>query len=453
MKQTSLPGFDDEGADSPEGEDTAVDAADLLGTEGPSPLSVSQSPPLPLSSLAGQTVWVIDSHSLIHQVFHALPEMTSPKGEPVGAVFGFTRDLLFLLEEKKPDYLFCAFDLPGKTFRHAMYDQYKIQRAEMPDDLAPQIPAIRRVIAAMGIPALSCEAFEADDVLATVARLTDELGGECFLVTGDKDCRQLITDRVSVFNIRKNEVYRREMLLAEWGISPEQVVDFQALVGDSVDNVPGVPLIGPKFARQLLEQFGTLEAVLDHAGEVAGAKRKENLLKFRDQALLSRDLVRLDSHVPITIDWNAARPGRIDLDAALALFRDFGFRSIGQKVAALAKTIVSKERGDREEGETGRGGDRETLVQQPLAVSQRDESNLPFTAHLDRHPRSVRDLPCTTPTAEVVLLRHRNDRRSAALGETGRHVVCLERPGGLVLAPSLAGRPAASRSCRQRWRH
>ena len=137
---------------------------------------------------------------------------------------------------------------------------------------------------------MACESYEADDVLATVARVTDELGGQCFLVTGDKDCRQLITDRVKVFNIRKNEVFDRETLQAEWGIAPEQVVDFQALVGDSVDNVPGVPLIGPKFARQLLEQFGTLEAVLDHAGEVAGAKRKENLLKFRDQALLSREL-------------------------------------------------------------------------------------------------------------------------------------------------------------------
>ncbi len=382
MKQTSLPGFDDEGEDSPEGEDTAVDAADLLGTEVPSPLPIVPSPSFPPSSLAGQTVWVLDSHSLIHQVFHALPEMTSPKGEPVGAVFGFTRDLLFLLEEKKPDYLFCAFDLPGPTFRHAMYDQYKIQRAEMPDDLSPQIPAILRVIAALGIPALACESFEADDVLATVARLTDELGGQCFIVTSDKDCRQLITDRVSVFNIRKNEVFSREMLRAEWGVSPEQVVDFQALVGDSVDNVPGVPLIGPKFARQLLEQFGTLESVLDHADEVPSGKRQENLLKFRDQALLSRDLVQLDSHVPIAIDWNAARPGRIDLDAALTLFRDFGFRSIGQKVASLAKNIT------REEGEKGRGGDRETLIQQPLAVSHDDESRLPFTAHLIDTPET-----------------------------------------------------------------
>ncbi len=180
-------------------------------------------------------------------------------------------------------------------------------------------------------------------------------------------------------------MFSREMLQAEWGVSPQQVVDFQALVGDSVDNVPGVPLIGPKFARQLLEQFGTLEAVLDHAAEVPGAKRKENLLKFRDQALLSRDLVRLDSHVPIAIDWNAARPGRVDLDAALALFRDFGFRSIGQKIAALAKGWGREERGE------GRGEDRETLIQQPLAVSHDADSSLPFTARLVDTPEAFEE--------------------------------------------------------------
>ena len=390
MKQTSLPGFDDEGEDSPEGEDTRLMRPICWALKCPALFSCLPSPPSPSSLLlAGQTVWVIDSHSLIHQVFHALPEMTSPKGEPVGAVFGFTRDLLFLLEEKKPDYLFCAFDLPGKTFRHAMYDQYKIQRAEMPDDLVPQIPAIRRVIAALGIPALSCESFEADDVLATVARLTDELGGQCFLVTGDKDCRQLITDRVSVFNIRKNEVFDREMLRAEWGVSPEQVVDFQALVGDSVDNVPGVPLIGPKFARQLLEQFGTLEAVLDHADEVPGAKRKENLLKFRDQALLSRDLVRLDSHVPHRdrLERRSAGPDRSRCGVGVVSRLRFSqHRAEGGGAGedyCVERTGRSGRGGDGERRETGRRS-----FNNRLRFRKGDESNLPFTAHLVDTPEA-----------------------------------------------------------------
>lgn len=339
VRQTAFPGFEADNAEAPaeqaEMPPIAVppSAASETLVSRTAALAMADSP----ESLAEATVWVIDAHSLIHQVFHALPEMTSPQGEPVGAVFGFVRDLLFLLEAKKPDYLFCAFDLPGKTFRHALYEPYKVQRAAMPDDLIPQIPAIRRVLAALGIPALDCASFEADDILATVARLTEELGGQCFLVTGDKDCRQLITECVNVYNIRKDEVFGRQSLQREWGIEPWQVVDFQALVGDSVDNVPGVPLIGPKLARQLLEQYGSLESVLDHAADVPGAKRKENLQKFRQQALLSRELVRLNARVPVAIDWSAGRTGRIDLQAALTLFREFGFRGIGQKLVAFVK--------------------------------------------------------------------------------------------------------------------
>jgi DNA polymerase-1 len=327
-RQTSLPGFGPED-ETPPPADKNIHHSSFI----PHPSSFT-----PPASLAGKAVWIIDGHSLIHQVFHALPEMSSPRGEPVGAVFGFTRDLIYLIEEKKPDYLFCAFDLPGKTFRHAMYDQYKIQRPEMDAELVPQIASIRRVLDVFGIPALGLEGYEADDVLAAVARITDELNGQCFLVTSDKDCRQLITDRVKIFNIRKNAFIDRDALQADWGIAPEQVVDYQALVGDSVDNVPGVPLIGPKFARQLLEQYGTLESVLEHAGEVAGAKRRENLAKFRNQALLSRDLVRLDAHVPVQIPWDAPA-GRIDRRAALALMREFGFRSLVLKIDSLCNKL------------------------------------------------------------------------------------------------------------------
>ncbi|MBN2473555.1 MAG: DNA polymerase I [Pirellulales bacterium] len=323
-RQISLPGFE------PEEEPPAPpDHGE------PSPLVLPESATPPPENLEGRTVWVIDSHSLIHQVFHALPEMTSPRGEPVGAVFGFTRDVLYLLGQKRPDYLFCAFDLPGKTFRHEMYDRYKIQRAEMPDDLVPQISSIRRVIHTLGVPALGCESFEADDVLATVARIADERGGQCFLVTADKDCRQLIGDRVRLYNIRKDQVFDREALQKDWGIAPSQVVDFQALVGDSVDNVPGVPLIGPKLARELLQKYHTLDAVLDHAHEVSGKKRKENLVNYRRQAELSRDLVRLDVHVPVPIDWSGGRVGGVDRDAAQELFFEFGFRTMGRQLETL----------------------------------------------------------------------------------------------------------------------
>jgi DNA polymerase-1 len=322
---------DPEAAAAPARQDRAAEAA---RPDGPPP--EVHPPP---ESLAGQTVWIVDSHSLIHQVFHALPEMTSPSGEPVAAVYGFARDLLYLLETQQPDFLFCAFDLPGKTFRHALYEQYKAGRPKMHEDLVPQIGSVRRLIEALGIPLLACPAFEADDVAATVARITEELGGRAFIVTADKDCRQLVSERVKLYNIRKNEVIDREVLRQEWGISPQQVVDYQALVGDATDNVPGVPLIGPKAARELLARYGTLDNLLAHLDEISGAARRANLATYRQQALLSRQLVRLDNRVPLAIDWRRARPGTLwvgsDPSRALALFREFGFRKLAEKLTDL----------------------------------------------------------------------------------------------------------------------
>jgi DNA polymerase I len=287
-------------------------------------------------SLAGKSVYVVDSFSLIFQVFHAYPEMTGPRGEPVGAVLGFTRDMLGLLEQRKPDYLFCAFDLPGPTFRDELFDQYKAKRKEMPPDLRPQIGSIRRVLEAMEIPVLGSPGYEADDVLATVARLVDQRGGECFLVSGDKDCRQLITERVKIFNIRKTLVYDAAALAADWGVRPDQVVDFQALVGDSVDNVPGVPGVGPKTAREFLEKFGTLDNLLEHIGDVAGKKKQENLREHQKQALLSRQLVRLDPETPVRIDWPRGRPGQYDPARVAELFAEFGFHSLTSKMRGQA---------------------------------------------------------------------------------------------------------------------
>src|SRR4029079_6938571 len=270
----------------------------------------------------------------------ALPEMSSPRGEQVGAVYGFVRDMLYLMEEKKPNALICAFDLSGPTFRDELYDAYKAERGEMPEELVGQIPKIERVLEAMGIPVLSCQGFEADDVLATLARICDEAGANCFIVTGDKDCRQLITDRVAVFNIRKNQVFDAAALREDWGVSPDQVVDFQALVGDKVDNVPGVPGIGPKTAQQLLETYGTLDNLLEHAAEVPGAKGKK-LAECREQALLSRQLVRLDANVPIIPDWDASRVGGLDHESLAEIFNEFGFRSFADRAAKIDSANLS----------------------------------------------------------------------------------------------------------------
>ncbi len=298
--------------------------------------------------LAGQKAWLIDAHSLIYQVFHAMPEMSSPTGMPIGAVQGFVRDVVDILDLKRPDYLVCVFDAPGDNFRHELYTDYKVHRESMPDDLQLQIPNIHRMLEAMGVCCLAEPGYEADDVLATLADQIERSGGECYLVTSDKDCRQLISDRIRMFNIRKQETYDAAKLMETWGVRPEQVVDFQALVGDSVDNVPGVPLIGPKAAQELLGKYVTLEGVYEHLSELKG-KRKENLETFKDQAFLSRQLVQLDRAVPLAFHWSHARPGNYRPGEIEELCKEFGFRQLAQRLIRLAEQAGGK----KSAGKTG----------------------------------------------------------------------------------------------------
>jgi DNA polymerase-1 len=334
-QQRSLPGLEHDQQQSHSGDAASIIAGESRARRKSNNQSddACDRQPQPVD-IKGWNVFAVDAHSLIFQVFHALPEMSSPRGEQVGAVFGFVRDMLYLIEEKKPDALICAFDLSGPTFRSELYDQYKAERGEMPDELVGQIPKIEQVLAALGIPVLTWEGYEADDVLATIARICDERGANCLIVSGDKDCRQLITDRVAVYNIRKNQVFDAAALRKDWGVGPDQVVDFQALVGDKVDNVPGVAGIGPKTAQQLLETYGTLDNLLEHAAEVPGSKGKK-LLESREIALLSRQLVRLNSQVPIEPDWDASRVGGFDGRRLSELFNGFGFRTFAEKAARL----------------------------------------------------------------------------------------------------------------------
>ncbi len=291
------------------------------------------------ATLANKTVCVLDAYGLIYQVFHAPGmEMTNSRGEPTGAVFGFVRDVLSIMTKLRPDYLFCAYDMHAKTFRHELYAEYKATRSATPDDLLLQFDFTREFLKGVGVPALGVVGYEADDILATVAKRVEELGGQTTLVTADKDARQLITDATSIYLLRKEKYYRAAELMEDWKIKPSQVVDFQALVGDSSDNVPGVPLIGPKVASELLEKYATLEGAIAGAEGVKG-KRFENLRNFKDQAYLSRQLVKLNADVPVELDWEAAKLGGIDPDRLKRLFQYWGFRSLTAKIDGLVETF------------------------------------------------------------------------------------------------------------------
>jgi DNA polymerase I len=270
-------------------------------------------------------IYIVDTFSLMFQVFHAIPAMTGIQGQPTNAVFGFTRDILGILD-RKPTHLVCAFDSPGPGRRSEIFDAYKANRAEMPEDLRPQIPLIKELLAGFRIPVLECAAWEADDVIATVTSAASARNMEVVIVTTDKDARQLLSPTVRMLNCRKNTFFNGTALMEDWGVRPDQVVDFQSLVGDSVDNVPGVPKVGPKTAKTLLETYGTLDHVLANADKAPGKKLQENLIRFADQARMSRELVRLRTDLPLEIDFEAARVQTPDRAVLHELFTRLGFR-------------------------------------------------------------------------------------------------------------------------------
>lgn len=282
------------------------------------------------------TLYIVDTFSLIFQVYHAIRQpMTGTRGQPTNAIFGFVGDIEHLIKEKHPSHLICAMESPEPGERLAIYADYKANRSAMPDDLRPQIPLIMDVLGGYRVPVVSHAGWEADDVIATLAIEAAKAGMDVRIVSSDKDLRQLIGPRIKIYHIRKKQFLDEQHLLEEWGISPQQVIDFQSLVGDAVDNVPGVPGIGPKTARTLLEKFGTLENVLSNADLAGGKKLIENLKTYRDQAMTSRELVRLRTDLPLQLEWELARVQKPDSARLLELFTDFGFRRYASEMQTL----------------------------------------------------------------------------------------------------------------------
>jgi len=279
------------------------------------------------------SLYLLDAHSLIYQVFHAVPVMTGPKGQPTNAVFGFTGDLL-RLRRKNPDYLVCVFDPPGKTFRDDLYAEYKAQRAPMPDDLAAQLPVIHRLLEAMQIPVVMVDGYEADDAIATIARQAEKKGIDVFICSADKDLRQLLSERIRIYNLRKDVILDSDSLLKDWGVKPDQVIDYLALVGDNVDNVPGIPGVGPKTAAKLLQEHGSIPQLLGNRSAVKQPKLRKNLEELEERLLMSRRLVELKTDVPLSIDWEAWRVKPLNTGSLLELFRECGFHRYANEVRA-----------------------------------------------------------------------------------------------------------------------
>ncbi len=301
-----------------------------------------------------KTLLLVDGSSYLYRAFHALPDLRNAAGEPTGAIYGVLNMLRRLLADHKADYLACVFDARGKTFRDEMYAQYKANRAPMPDDLGAQVAPLLDAIQASGWPLLQIEGVEADDVIGTLAREAEKRGLRCVISTGDKDLAQLVTDRVTLVNTMSNERLDPAGVKAKFGVPPERMLDYLTLVGDSVDNVPGVDKVGPKTAAKWIEQYGSLEEVMRHADEIGGAVG-ENLRKALDwlpkaQALLA---VKCDLELPVKLE--ELKLGPRDEKRLAELISRLGFKSWPKEAAGDTKqppppeTPPAPVRSDREE--------------------------------------------------------------------------------------------------------
>jgi DNA polymerase-1 len=279
---------------------------------------------------------LIDGSGYIFRAFFALPPLTDPNGVPVGAVFGFCNMLFRLVQDMPGEQMLVVFDKGKASFRDAIYDGYKANRLEPPDDLQPQFPLVREATEAFGLPVIELDGYEADDIIATYARAAREAGREVIIVSSDKDLMQLIRQGVQMYDPMKQKPIDRAEVTARFGVGPEQVRDVLALAGDTSDNVPGVPGIGVKTAAQLLQEFGDLEGLLANAATIRQPKRRENLLEHAEQARISQRLVTLCDEVPSLPPLDQLRDGGIDYPRLLEFARAHGFRSLAQRVEPLA---------------------------------------------------------------------------------------------------------------------
>ena len=289
---------------------------------------------------SGPTLFLIDGSNQMYRAYHAIRGLTRSDGKSTNATYGFITMLRKLLADHQPQYILASFDLRGPTFRSEVAADYKANRTPMPGDLAEQVPWVHEACEAMGVPILTSEGFEADDVIGTLASQAGAHGLQAAIVTGDKDFFQLVGDKIRVFNPKDEGTwYDAEGVLQKFGVAPSQVCDVLALMGDSIDNVKGVPGIGEKGARDLIAQYGSLESLLAHAGEIKQKKYREGLLANADQARQSRELVTIRTDVDVPFELERFRFRGADRERCYALFSKMEFRTLVPEYAPTASSV------------------------------------------------------------------------------------------------------------------
>ena len=290
-------------------------------------------------------LFLIDGNSQMYRAYHAIRALTGPDGRSTNAVYGFVTMLRKLITVEQPELIAAAFDLRGPTFRHELADDYKANRRPMPEDLVEQVPWVHEACQVLGVPIVTRKGFEADDVIGTIAVKAATAGLDVVLVTGDKDFFQLVNDRVTIFNPRDDGVwYDAAGVQEKFGVRPDQVVDVLALMGDASDNVKGVPGIGQKGARELVTEHGSLDRLLATAADLPKKKYRAALTNHADDALQSRELVRIRTDVPVPKDTEEFRYTGADRERCFRLFSDLGFKSLLREYAPTAETVATNYR-------------------------------------------------------------------------------------------------------------
>lgn len=281
-------------------------------------------------------LYLIDGSSIAYRAFYALPLLTHSNGTPINAVYGFSLMLLKLLEEEKPTHLLVAFDASAKTFRHADYEEYKSTRMKTPGELSGQFPIIKELLDAFSIPYFELENYEADDIIGTLSRKAEEASLKTRIVTGDKDLLQLVSERVEALLTRKGitemDVYTVDTIRDKYGLKPEQIIDLKGLMGDSSDNIPGIPGVGEKTALKLLKQFGSVENVLDNVDSISGKKLQERVRDHADQARLSKKLATIFRDMSIDIALADLKYDGYDRERLAKFFKKWEFKTLQERI-------------------------------------------------------------------------------------------------------------------------
>ena len=279
-----------------------------------------------------KTVYLIDGSSYVYRAFYAMRNLSTSKGMPTNAVYILSRMLLKLIRDRGPEYLCFVLDSRGPTGRHEKFEQYKATRQKMPEALAVQFPYILEAVEAFGIPMLQKEGLEADDIIATAARKF-KAGAKVFIISGDKDLMQLVDDDVLVWDTLKEKLYDRDAVYEKYGVYPEYIADLLAIMGDSSDNIPGVPGIGEKGAKELVANFGHIDRIIANADAITGTRPREAIRNNPDMALLSLDLVRLDRDVDVDVDYPDIAMRPMDRPRLVRLFSELEFRALQEELA------------------------------------------------------------------------------------------------------------------------